>query len=71
MLQSFPLFRAAGIPDSRTWKVDTWWLWDGEKEWRVGAITEEQRKLPIRGIVNHEALVSYIERDWTPEADRR
>jgi hypothetical protein len=70
-LSEFPLFRAGGIPDPQTGKVDNWWLWDGEKEWRVGEITAEQRQLPIRGVVNHAALVGYIERAWTPPDDPR
>ena len=39
-LTAFPLFRAGAIPNPQTGKVDNWYLWDGEKEWRVGEITE-------------------------------
>jgi hypothetical protein len=62
----FPLFRA-GTPDRDTKKVNTWWLWDGEKAWRVGELTPEQMKLPIRGIWNDTALVERLESDWLPE----
>ncbi|WP_233212723.1 hypothetical protein [Collimonas sp. PA-H2] len=51
-----PVFRA-GVVDPATNKVETWWFWDGDKEWKVGAITEEQRKLPIRGSWNDTLLV--------------
>ena len=70
-LAPFPVFRAAGLPDLKTKKVHAWWLWDGVKEWRVGALTPEQRKLPIRGAVNDTMLVSRIEKDWRPENDPR
>src|SRR5947209_148158 len=34
----FPLFKAAaGVGE----KVRNWWLWDGEKEWRVGELPPE------------------------------
>src|SRR5262249_26140254 len=45
--KSFPLFRD-GIRDPSTGRVTVWWLWDGEKEWPVGELTSEQRKLPLR-----------------------
>src|SRR5205085_6016920 len=44
---AFPIFRN-GIEDPKTRKVSVWWLWDGEKSWKVGEITPDQRKLPIR-----------------------
>ena len=68
--RKMPVFRA-GVVDPATSKVETWWLWDGEKEWKVGAITEEQRRLPIRGAWNDTLLVSRIEEGWLPEKDRR
>ena len=65
-----PLFRT-GVVDPSTGRVDTWWLWDGEKEWKVGAVTEEQRRLPIRGSWNDTLLVKRIEEGWLPEKDPR
>lgn len=67
--RSFPTFRA-GVEDSTTGRVESWWLWDGEKEWRVGDLTDEQRRLPIRGVWNDTLLIERIESDWTPETDR-
>jgi hypothetical protein len=66
-LAAFPIFRA-GMVD-RDGKVPVWWLWDGEKEWRVGELTSEQRKLSIRSTWNASALREGIESDWTPEKD--
>jgi hypothetical protein len=66
--QAFPTFRA-GVIDPSTRKVKVWWLWDGEKEWRVGEITAEQRRLPIRGVWNDTLLIERIESGWTPETD--
>ena len=66
--KAFPVFRA-GVTDPSTHKVGVWWLWDGEKEWRVGDLTAEQRKLSIRGVWNDTLLVERIEAGWTPETD--
>jgi hypothetical protein len=64
----FPTFRA-GVIDPATGKVRVWWLWNGEKEWRVGALTPEQRSLPIRGVWNDTILVERITSGWRPEND--
>ena len=64
----FPLFRD-GVPDPITRRVGVWWLWDGENEWRVGDLSPEQRKLPIRQIANDTMLIHLIESGWTPEEE--
>lgn len=64
----FPLFRT-GSPDPTTGKVKIWWLWDGQKEWQVGQLSPEQRKLSIRGIWNDTILVERIESGWRPDLD--
>jgi hypothetical protein len=66
--QKFPTFRD-GVADPKTGKVNTWWLWDGENEWKVGVLTPEQRKFPIRGVWNDTLLVERIQSGWTPEKD--
>ena len=66
--KSFPLFRD-GVADPKTNKVKVWWLWDGEKEWKVGEITPEQRMLPLRAIWNDTLLIEKIESGWTPSND--
>ncbi|WP_218585494.1 MULTISPECIES: hypothetical protein [Pseudomonas] len=68
--QETPTFRA-GVVDSSTGRVETWWFWNEEEEWEVGKITEEQRKFPIRGSWNDTLLVQRIEEGWSPEKDRR
>ncbi|AJC21059.1 hypothetical protein [Pandoraea pulmonicola] len=65
-----PNFRT-GIVDPATKKVASWWLWDGNREWEVGALTDEIRKLPIRGAWNDTLLVERIEEGWLPENDKR
>ena len=57
--KNVPVFRA-GVIDPTAGKVVDWWLWDGETEWRVGSITDEQRKLPIRGSWNDTMLITRI-----------
>jgi hypothetical protein len=47
----------------------TWWLWDGNQQWKVGKLSPAQRKLSYHGIINHAALVEYIEMGWTPLAE--
>jgi hypothetical protein len=59
--KDFPVFRD-GLEDPVTGKVDVWWLWDGRKEWRIGALTEEQRGFPIRQVVNDTMLIAMIEK---------
>jgi hypothetical protein len=68
-LLEFPVFRS-GIADSTMGKVRDWWLWDGENEWKVGKITDEQRRYPIRGVWNDTMLIERIEGGWTPETDQ-
>ena len=67
-LLSFPIFRS-GIMDPETKKVSNWWLWDGKTEWRIGTLSPEQRKFPIRGIWNYAYLVNKLEEGWRPETD--
>ena len=64
--QEFPTFRS-GMPNAKTNKVEVWWLWDGEKHWRVGELTKEQRKLPIGGIWGEEFLIDRLESGWLPD----
>ena len=69
-LTAFPIFRA-GVADPRTGAVGTWWLWDGENEWRVGTLTPDQRQFPVRGVMNDTALVEHIVEEWNPAVDVR
>lgn len=69
-LKEFPVFRA-GIPNPTTKKVDDWWLWNGDQEVKVGKLTQDQLKLPIRGVWNDTLLVDRIESGWRPEFDSR
>lgn len=66
--QSFPIFRN-GIADAKTNKVAVWWFWDGEREWKVGTISQAQRKMPIVGVWNDTLLIERIEAGWTPSND--
>jgi hypothetical protein len=68
--RAFPLFRAAGAID-REGRVLDWWLWDGEKEWRVPELTAQQRVLPIRAVWNDTLLIQRIQEGWSPSTDVR
>jgi hypothetical protein len=60
----FPVFRN-GLPDCDG-NVHDWWLWDGEKEWKVGMLTpEEIRSYPRLGGMNDTALIQMIENGWS------
>ncbi|HEY2033334.1 MAG TPA: hypothetical protein VGH02_06565 [Rhizomicrobium sp.] len=63
-LSAFPIFRD-GVEDPKSGKVETWWLWDGKKEWCVGPLTSDQSKMPIRQIVNDTMLQTMIEQGRT------
>jgi hypothetical protein len=63
-LKDFPVFRA-GLPDPITGKVKNWWFWNGEKEWLVGEINDEQRKMPVRLISNDTMIIERLEEGYT------
>jgi hypothetical protein len=64
-IRDFPILRF-GLPD-RHGHVSSWKLWDGEKEWSVGTLTSEQKRLSIRSILNAALIVERIETGWRPE----
>jgi hypothetical protein len=63
--QAFPLLRQRGQvrPDG---SVADWWLWDGEKAWRIGQLTPDQQRLSIAEVVNDTLLRERIEQGWKP-----
>jgi hypothetical protein len=63
--QIFPTFRT-GIPNKEG-KVESWWLWDGEKGWKIGALKPGMERFPLRGIWNDTLLVQRIEEGWRHE----
>jgi len=67
-LSQFPIFRTGAV-DPVSGKVLTWWLWDGENEWRIGELTPDQKLISILGIWNHALLVERIEGHYTPDID--
>ena len=64
--REFPLFRA-GVADE-TGRVNTWWLWNGEREWRADLPAQQLQRLPIRGIVNDTLLIERICSGWSSES---
>ncbi len=61
--RAFPLFRD-GVQSPTTGRVETWWLWDGEREWRIGRLRPEQRDFPIREVWNDTLLIERIVEGW-------
>lgn len=66
--QKLPVFRARGHVD-REGFVHDWRLLDGEKSVRVGKLSAEQRKLPIKELWNDTLLIERIEEEWSPEKE--
>jgi len=65
---TFPTFRT-GLLNPSTNRVESWSLWNGKRIWKVGVLTNKQRKYPILGIWSHPILLERIESGWTPEMD--
>ena len=64
----FPVFRYGNADENG--QVRVWFLWDGEKETRVGALTPEQMKLPVRpGVWNDTLLIERIVQGWQAGRD--
>lgn len=59
-LSEFPLFRVRGFGSM-------WWVWNGVDEYKIGALTTEARKLPVRGIWNDTILKERIRAGYAPE----
>ncbi len=68
--RKFPLFRAPGGID-RSGRIHDWWLWNGERSWKIGQLKRDQMRLPIREIWNDKLLIERIAAGWTPETDPR
>jgi hypothetical protein len=66
----FPRLRAAGFID-RSGKVHDWWVFDGVKEERVGALTAEIARLSPCEVWNDTLLIERIASGWSPEQDLR
>jgi hypothetical protein len=62
----FPLFRC---PMHTPEGISAWWLWDGEREWRIGPLPPEQRHLPLREFASAPLLVHRTLTGWRPETD--
>ena len=67
-LRRFPMFRG-GFVDRDSRKILDWFLWDGEKTYKVGKLNDEQKAYPIRGVWNDTLLITRIENGYTPQTD--
>ena len=64
--RAFPIFRSSGGMKKNE-VTKNWWLWDGEKGWYVGELTEAQQHFPIRGIGNPAMIVDKLCMGWRAE----
>ena len=67
--QKLPIFRN-NLDCPLQGRAKVWYFWDGVKEWKVGEITEEQRKYPVLGVCGTELVIERIETGWRAENDR-
>lgn len=61
-LREFPTFRTSAKGKDGVW--GPWWLWDGEREWKVGDLKPGMEALPPRGTINDTLLVERIVSGW-------
>jgi hypothetical protein len=61
-LSKFPCFRVRGVGSA-------WWVWDGESEHKIGALTNDIRNLPIRGIWNDTILKERVRSGYSADRD--
>jgi hypothetical protein len=59
-------FRRAGWR-TKEGKVTLWFICEGGQETRRTELSEEEKKLPIASIWNHEFLVHRLVEEWRPE----
>jgi hypothetical protein len=63
--KAFPVFRNACVnPIDKS--IGAWWLWDGQRQWRVDALDGRQEKFPFEEIINDTLLIERLEGDWHP-----
>jgi hypothetical protein len=64
---ALPVFRVGLLRKGGGYAEDSWWLWDGRKEWFVGRLSPEQRRLPIRGVWNSALIVERVQSGWSDD----
>lgn len=64
--QAWPVFRNAMMgPNGHI--VSDWWLWDGEKEWKIGKLAKGMEHYPPHGTINDTILIERIVNGWRHE----
>lgn len=66
----FPSFRQALRLDPQSAAPCNWLLWSGADERIVAELTAEQRRWPIRAIMNDTMLVHRVLTGWTAEQEQ-
>jgi len=64
---TIPIMRSPVPPDARP--AQTWWLWDGEREWRTTLDDPLVRTASDKATVNDTYLIHRIMTGWRPEDD--
>jgi hypothetical protein len=61
--RKLPVFRNAGLGIAEGHQ-DDWWLWDGQREWRIGALKAKHKALPLAQVITWPVLTDRIESGW-------
>ena len=65
----FPRFRQAMRLDPSDRAPCKWVIWDGDEEWIVPYLREDQKQYPLRAIMNDTLLVQRTLQGWRPEQE--
>lgn len=67
-LKLFPTFKSTNALQE---KAKCWFLWDGERDWRVDMLSEDEKRLPPNEYLSFDLVQERIASDWRPEDDPR
>jgi hypothetical protein len=59
----FPTFKTRAVGANKDF--GSWYLWDGEREWRKADLSEGELAFPNRGVVNDTTLVKRIREGYS------
>ena len=65
--REFPRFRQAMRLDPSDRAPCKWVIWDGNEEWIVPYLRDDQKQYPLRAIMNDTLLVQRTLQGWRPE----
>jgi hypothetical protein len=67
--KTLPVFRMAGLKSHRSSKSDDWYIWEDNKETKVGELKNNLRRINSLGTSNIQMIIEKAEMGWLPEYD--